>query len=124
VEVTATRTQVIEFVGLISPYAHPDVQKMLAAPARSPEARREKALVRRELTRQEQKRQMQGFARVQGRTRLTLGPQHGLSRSYTWGPRTWTVEMEVHDVEVLMQLHPAHRQAFRVIDDDVIVVRM
>jgi hypothetical protein len=121
---TETRTVTVEFLGLFSPYAHPDVQKMLAAPARSPEARREKALVRQELTKQEQKRQMQGFARVQGRTRLTLGPHHGLSRSYTWGPKVWTVEMEPHDVEILMQLHPAHRQAFRVIDDDVIVVRM
>jgi hypothetical protein len=48
---------------------------------------------------------------------LTLGVQHGLSRAYTWGPKTWVVEMDPADVEVLMRMHPAHAVAFQVIPD-------
>ncbi len=127
VDAVATSIRRVEFLGLLSPYAYPDVQKMLATTIRlSGEQRKqelhERALLRRELRKQESKRQMQGFARVQGHSQLTLGPEHGLSRTYVWGPRTWTVEMESHDIEVLMRMHPAHPQAFRVYDD-ILVVR-
>jgi hypothetical protein len=107
----------VEFVGLPSPYANKDVQMMLAQRPRSRTARMRQALYRQEVTRQEQERQKQGFARFQGRTMLTLGVQHGFSREYTWGPRVWEVEMDPHDVEVLMRMHPAHAIAFQVIPD-------
>ncbi len=127
-DAVATSIRRVEFLGLLSPYAYPDVQKMLAASIRSSGEQRkqdlrERALLRRELTDQERKRQMQGFARVPGRTQLTLGPEHGLSRTYVFGPFVFEVEMESHDIEVLMRMHPVHRQAFRVYDD-ILVVRV
>lgn len=121
--VPETQAVRVEFLGLFSPYAHPDVMKALAAPARTLAQRREQAAIRRELTKQERKRQMQGFARVQGRVKRTIGPESGLSRSYTWGPRTWIVEMDPHDAEVLMRLHPAHKLAFRIHDDVIVISR-
>lgn len=107
-------TVAVEFVGLPSPYSYPDVQQMLARTATTREERRLKADLRRSLVQQERKRQMQGFARFSGRIQLTMGPRQGLSREYVWGPHTWVVEMDPHDVEVLMQLHDKHREAFRV----------
>lgn len=107
----------VEFVGLFSPYVHPDIQRTLAQRPTSPEARKHLAAVRKELTRQERARQMGGWARVQGHTQRTIGPESGLSRAYTWGPHVWVVEMEPRDVEALMRLHDLHRQAFRVIPD-------
>jgi hypothetical protein len=95
---------------------------MLAAPARTPPERRHKAEVRQELRKQERKRQMQGWARVHGVTTRTIGIADGLSRDYTWGPDTFVVDMAVHDIERLMQLHPLHRQAFTV-HDTIVVVR-
>lgn len=94
---------------------------MLATPVRSAAERRERAEVRRELRKQERHRQMQGFARVPGHTQLTMGPRQGLSRQYTFGPHVWEVEMEPQDIEVLMRIHPKHREAFRVHPDVILV---
>ncbi|MGI8404979.1 MAG: hypothetical protein ACR2OE_09500 [Thermomicrobiales bacterium] len=125
-DAVTSNTRRVEYLGLPSPYAYPDVQKMIATAIRSSGDQRkqdlhERALVRRELRKQESKRQMQGFARVQGHSQLTLGPDHGLSRTYVWGPQIWTVEMDAHDIEILMSMHPAHRQAFRLVDNIVVV---
>lgn len=119
----AKGTQLVEFVGLPSPYAHPDIQKALGAPLRSLQERRERRSMRRELLRQEQHRQMQGFARVTGRTRLTLGPQHGLTGTYVWGPDRYEVEMPADDIERLMRMHPAHALAFHVRQHVIVVHR-
>ena len=107
----------VEYVGLFSPYAHPDVQKMLAQRPKSLTERRHLALVRKELRKQESKRQMQGWARMPGVTKRTIGTRHGLSRDYQWGPRVFVVDMDPADVEILMRMHDLHTQAFRVIPD-------
>lgn len=120
----------VEFVGLPSPFADPQVRRALAAPVQSHQQRREIALIRKELTKQEKRRQMWGFARVNGRTSTRLDERHGLSRAYVWGPRIWTVEMEPADVDVLMRApwiqkesqREAHRRAFVVHDDAPIII--
>lgn len=112
----------VEFVGLPSPYADPGVMRALGAPAHSTTERLLRRDMRKELTRQERKRQMQGFARVDGHTRLILGPQHGLSRTYIWGPNAYVVEMDADDIDRLMRMHSHHCLAFRV-HPDIVVLR-
>lgn len=111
---TGESVRIVRFVGLPSPFADPVIQDQLARRALS---KTDRAV----LWRMEQKRQMQGFSRVPGRTQLTLGPEHGLSRTYVFGPTVFEVEMEAHDIEVLMRMHIAHAQAFTVVDDIVVV---
>lgn len=111
----------VEFVGLPSPFAFPEVQQALAAPIRSIGDRHERRAMRAELTRQERRRQMQGFARVPGRTQLTLGQEHGLTQMYVWGPRDFIVEMPLEDVDRLFKLHTHHALAFRVVPDVVVM---
>jgi len=119
---TVRETKRVEWVGLASPFAYPEVQRMLAVTPRTREERRDQKLYRAEVTKQERKRQMQGFARVPGRSQLTLGPQHGLGATYVWGPRSFVVDMDPADIEILMKLHPQHCLAFRV-HPDILAVR-
>lgn len=112
---TSEKSRRVVFRGLPSPFADPVIQDQLARRVLS-------KLDRQALWRMEQKRQMQGFSRVPGRTQLTLGPEHGLSRTYVFGPFVFEVEMESHDIEILMRMHIAHAQAFTVVDD-ILVVR-
>ena len=122
-EAVLATTKRVEFLGLPSPYSHPDIQRALAEPIRTPQQRRERKELRKALLTQEQRRQMQGFARVQGRTELTLGPQHGLAATYVWGPRNYVAEMSLDDIERLMRMHQAHPLAFKVHTDFVVLGR-
>lgn len=102
--------KLVEFVGLPSPFADPAVQAMKARGEITPKRRAA-------LYDMERKRQGQGFCRWPGVTRRTIGVQHGLGRDYIWGPHSFVVEMDIADINKLMQMHDAHAQAFRVLDD-------
>jgi hypothetical protein len=108
------RTKRVEFLGLPSPFQDPAVQAMKARGDLTP--RRRKALWK-----MEQQRQMQGFCRFRGVTILKKGPETGLSRPYTFGPTQFVVEMDVEDIDRLMAQHPSNPQAFRVLDDFLVV---
>jgi len=125
----------VEFVGLFSPYAHPDVTEMLRRPARTLAERKHKAEIRRELTKQERKRQMGGYARYPGKTHRVVTPasaeralrKRGITGrqmvgTYRWGPHNFVTEMTPEDYEVLLLMDEANKDAFRVVPD-VIVVR-
>lgn len=110
-------------MGLPSPFADPVVQMM--------KVRRQLSRQQREaLWDQEKKRQMQGFCRVQGHTVRRITPEESavaldrkgitgrrLSRTYTWGPHIFVVDMTLDDIELLMAMHLAHPKAFQVLDD-------
>ena len=122
-------TRRVEFVGLPNPFFDPAVQAM--------KARGEMTAKRRaQLTKMEQRRQMQGFARVPGHTRRWVGPEHGFSRRYEWNTaNNFTVEMAIEDIDLLLdKIHDqipdpdkrrdmklAHQQAFRVVDDVLVL---
>lgn len=112
----------VEFIGLPSPYAYPDVAKALGAPIKSRAERQQRRELRAEVQKRERKRQREGFARFRGRTELHLDERHGLSRPYTWGPHNYVVSMPASDVEILMKMHPDHRQAF-VVHPEIVIVR-
>jgi len=110
------RTKRVEFVGLPSPFNDPAVVAMKARGQLTP--KRHKALWG-----MESKRQMQGFCRYFGVTINTVGIANGLSRDYTFGPREFVVEMDVDDIAILHGQHPANPQAFRLLDELVVVSR-
>lgn len=106
----------VEWIGLPSAFGDPEVQRRLAYRLISEEGRAA-------LWALERKRQAEGFARFQGRTQRCLGTADGLSRDYVWGPHDFVQLMDPDDIRILMDLHPAHRRAFRVLDDLVVVRR-
>lgn len=111
---TEQTTKRVEFVGLPSPFADPAIQAMKAR-GQLTKKRRDK------LYEMERKRQIQGFCRYPGVTARTIGTRHGLSRDYRFGPREFVQEMAIEDIEKLMQMHDAHPQAFRVLDDILVL---
>jgi hypothetical protein len=108
----------VEWIGLPSPWADPGVQIMKAQGKLTEHDKSE-------LRKMESKRQRMGFCRLIGVTAREFSRDDGFTRDYKWGPEpgTFVLDMEPEDVELLMKLHDLHRQAFRVLDEIVVVRR-
>lgn len=121
----------VEFVGLPNPFFDPAVLAMKARGEITPKRRAA-------LTKMEQRRQMQGFVRMEGRgVRIVkyITPEQAsealarkgitgrtLSRRYEWNPENrFTEAMTLEDIDTLMLLHDAHAQAFRVLDEILVL---
>lgn len=108
-------TKRVQFLGLPSPFSDPAIQAMKARGQLTPRRRKE-------LHKMESRRQMQGFCRYPGVTVKVIGPADGLSREYRWDTGNgFVADMEEGDITHLMGMHLAHPQAFRVLDDLVVV---
>lgn len=121
VTMTEQTTKRVEFVGLPSPFEDPAIQAM--------KARGQITKKRRDaLYDMERNRQRKGFCRYPGVTVRTVGIKHGLSRDYRFGPHVFVQDMAIEDIDKLLHrmhrnpdIQNAYRQAFRVLDDIVVL---
>lgn len=98
--------KLILWTGHRSPFNDPAILKRLATGAIRPD----------DLT-ELRKREQARICAVPGRSEFSVGPAHGFSRTYVWGPHVFEVWVEDADVELLFT-HPRDRAMFRDITDE------
>lgn len=99
----------IRWQGHLSPFDDPDILRAIVD-GRAPVALMER------LRRFEHHERV---AVVPGRSEMIVGPEHGFSRTYVWGPDDFTLEMERDDWERL-RANPWDGPMFRDLDEEPI----